>query len=137
MNLAPDKTVREVVSRLTAPGEGVVKVEGTWGSFARLLGHFVRDEKVIPLEEAIYKLTSLPATNLKLKNRGLLKTGYYADVVVFDAGKIKDNATFAKPHQYATGMIHVFVNGMRVLKDGEHTGAFPGRFVRGPGWKGN
>ncbi len=121
--------------------EGVFLEQSThpraYGSFARLLGHFVRDEKVIPLEEAIYKLTSLPATNLKLKNRGLLKEGYYADVVLFDADKIKDNATFAKPHQYATGMKHVFVNGTLVLKDGEHTGAFPGRVVRGPGWTGN
>ncbi|MBT8180914.1 MAG: D-aminoacylase [Eudoraea sp.] len=121
--------------------EGVFLEQSThpraYGSFARLLSHYVRDEKVIPLEEAIYKLTSLPATNLKLKNRGSLKTGYYADVVVFDADKIKDNATFAKPHQYATGMNHVFVNGIQVLKDGEHTGAFPGRVVRGPGWKGN
>ncbi len=121
--------------------EGVFLEQSThpraYGSFSRLLGHFVRDEKVISLEEAIYKLTSLPATNLKLKNRGLLKTGYYADVVLFDADKIKDNATFANPHQYATGMKHVFVNGIPVLRDGEHTGTFPGRVVRGPGWKGN
>lgn len=121
--------------------EGVFLEQSThpraYGSFARLLGHYVRDEKVIPLEEAIYKLTSLPATNLKLKNRGLLKTGYYADVVLFDADKIKDNATFAKPHQYATGVKHVFVNGIQVLNNGEHTGAFPGRVVRGPGWKQN
>ena len=121
--------------------EGVFLEQSThpraYGSFARLLGHFVRDEKVISLEEAIYKLTSLPATNLKLKNRGLLKAGYYADVVLFDADKIKDNATFANPHQYATGMKYVFVNGIPVLRDGEHTGAFPGRVVRGPGWKGN
>ncbi|MGB5387961.1 MAG: amidohydrolase family protein, partial [Eudoraea sp.] len=121
--------------------EGVFLEQSThpraYGSFARLLGHFVRDEKVIPLEEAIYKLTSLPANNLKLKHRGALKEGYYADIVVFDANTIKDNATFAKPHQYATGMKHVFVNGTQVLKDGEHTGAFPGRVVRGPGWSGN
>ncbi|WP_019670272.1 N-acyl-D-amino-acid deacylase family protein [Eudoraea adriatica] len=121
--------------------EGVFLEQSThpraYGSFARLLGHFVRDEKVISLEEAIYKLTSLPATNLKLKNRGLLKAGYYADVVLFDADKIKDNATFANPHQYTTGMKYVFVNGIPVLRDGEHTGAFPGRVVRGPGWKGN
>jgi N-acyl-D-amino-acid deacylase len=121
--------------------EGVFLEQSThpraYGSFARLLGHFVRDEKVIPLEEAIYKLTSLPANNLKLKHRGALKEGYYADIVVFDANTIKDNATFARPHQYATGMKHVFVNGTQVLKDGEHTGAFPGRVVRGPGWTGN
>ena len=120
--------------------EGVFLEQSThpraYGSFARLLGHFVREEKVIPLEEAIYKLTVLPATNLKLKKRGALKQGYYADVVLFDADKIIDNATFDKPHQYATGMKHIFVNGTRVLKDGEHTGALPGRFVKGPGYKG-
>lgn len=121
--------------------EGVFLEQSThpraYGSFARLLGHYVRDEKVISLEDAIYKLTTLPATNLRLQKRGSLKEGYYADVVLFDAGKIRDNATFEKPHQYATGMQHVFVNGVQVLKDGEHTGAFPGRVVRGPGWKGN
>ena len=119
--------------------EGVFLEQSThpraYGSFARLLGHFVREEKVIPLEEAIYKLTTLPATNLKLKKRGALKGGYFADVVIFDANTIKDNATFEKPHQYATGMQHVFVNGGHVLKDGEPTGTFSGRFVKGPGWK--
>ncbi|SDF20805.1 N-acyl-D-amino-acid deacylase [Pricia antarctica] len=119
--------------------EGVFLEQSThpraYGSFARLLGHYVREEKVIPLEEAIFKLTTLPATNLKLKKRGALKKGFYADVVIFDPEKIKDNATFEKPHQYATGMLRVFVNGTQVLKNGEHTGAFPGRFVRGPGWK--
>ncbi len=119
--------------------EGVFLEQSThpraYGSFARLLGHYVREEKVIPLEEAIYRLTTLPATNLKLKKRGTLKEGYFADVVLFDAEKINDNATFEKPHQYATGMRHVFVNGEQVLKDGEHTGAFPGRFVKGPGWE--
>jgi N-acyl-D-amino-acid deacylase len=108
----------------------------TYGNFARLLGKYVREEKVIPLEEAIRKLTSLPATNLKLRNRGLLKPGYYADVVIFDPDTIQDHATFAQPHQYATGVEHVFVNGIQVLKNGEHTGATPGRFVRGPGWSG-
>lgn len=120
--------------------EGVFLEQSThpraYGSFARLLAHFVRDEKVISMEDAIYKLTTLPATNLKLKNRGALKEGYFADVVVFDANTIQDNATFQEPHQYATGMQHVFVNGEQVLKDGEHTGATPGRFVRGPGWTG-
>lgn len=119
--------------------EGVFLEQSThpraYGSFARLLGHYVRKEKVIPLEEAIFKLTTLPATNLKLKKRGALKKGFYADIVVFDAEKINDNATFEKPHQYATGMHHVFVNGTQVLKNSEHTGAFPGRVVRGPGWK--
>lgn len=106
-----------------------------YGNFARLLGKYVRDEKVIPLEEAIRKLTVLPATNLKIKNRGALRPGFYADVVVFDPLKIQDHATFENPHQYSTGMIHVFVNGAQVLNDGEHTGARPGRVVRGPGWK--
>src|SRR6478736_1530924 len=106
-----------------------------YGSFARVLGNYVRDEKLISLEEAIRRMTSLPASNLKIKKRGSLKVGNYADVVVFDAKTIKDNATFEKPHQYATGMVHVFVNGTQVLKDGEHTGALPGRSVRGPGWR--
>ncbi|MDH4241066.1 MAG: D-aminoacylase [Phycisphaerae bacterium] len=106
-----------------------------YGSFARLLGKYVREEKLITLAEAIRRLTSLPADNLKLDRRGKLKKGYYADVVVFDPETITDHATFEKPHRYATGMIHVFVNGTQVLKDGEHTGATPGRVVRGPGWK--
>ena len=80
-------------------------------------------------------MTTLPATNLKLQKRGALKEGFYADITVFDATKIKDNATFEKPHQYATGMQHVLINGTAVLKDGEHTGAFPGRVVHGPGWE--
>ena len=106
-----------------------------YGSFARLLGKYVREEKVIPLAEAGRRLTSLPAQNLKLDKRGKLEKGYYADVVVFDPESIADHATFEKPHQYATGMVHVFVNGTQVLKDGEHTGAKAGRVVRGPGWK--
>jgi N-acyl-D-amino-acid deacylase len=106
-----------------------------YGSFARLLGKYVRDEKVIPLEEAVRRLTFFPAVNLKLKERGALRPGWFADVVVFDPAKIQDHATFDQPHQYATGMQHVFVNGVAVLRDGEHTGAKPGRFVRGPGWK--
>ena len=106
-----------------------------YGSFARLLGKYVRQEKVITLAEAIRRLTSLPAENLKLGHRGRLEKGFYADVIVFDPDKIIDHATFEKPHQYATGMVHVFVNGTQVLKDGEHTGAKPGRIVRGPGWK--
>jgi len=107
-----------------------------YGNFARLLGKYVRDEKVIPLEEAVRKLTSLPAENLKLRERGKLAQGYFADIAVFDPAKIQDHATFDKPHQYATGMRHVFVNGVQVLKDGEHTDARPGRVVRGPGWSG-
>ncbi len=108
-----------------------------YGNVARLLGKYVRDEKIIPLEEAIYKLTTLPATNLKIKKRGALQEGYFADVAIFDPKTISDNATFEKPMRYATGMQHVFVNGQQVLKDGEHTGNLPGRVVRGPGWKGH
>ena len=104
-----------------------------YGNVARLLGKYVRDEKIIPLEEAIRKLTSLPAANLKIKERGALKPGYFADIAIFDSAKIQDHATYEKPHQYATGMVHVFVNGVQVLKDGEHTGATPGRVVLGPG----
>jgi N-acyl-D-amino-acid deacylase len=107
-----------------------------YGNFARLLGKYARDEKVIPLEEAIRKLTSLPATNMKIEKRGALKEGFYADVVVFDPEKVQDHSTFQDSHQYSTGMSHVFVNGVQVLKDGEHTGAMPGRVVRGPGWVG-
>ncbi|MBN3584422.1 D-aminoacylase [Algoriphagus aestuarii] len=108
-----------------------------FGNFSRLLGKYVRDEKVIPLEEAIYKLTSLPASNLKIKNRGALKEGFFADLAIFDPNEIQDHATFEEPMQYATGMVHVFVNGTQVLKDGEHTGAFPGQVVKGPGFKEN
>jgi N-acyl-D-amino-acid deacylase len=95
----------------------------------------VRERKVIPLEEAVRRLTSLPAGNLRLEKRGLLAAGYYADVVVFDTATIADHATYAEPHQYATGVVQLFVNGVQVLKDGEHTGATPGRFLRGPGWR--
>ncbi|MBI4546197.1 MAG: D-aminoacylase [Gemmatimonadetes bacterium] len=107
-----------------------------YGSFARLLGKYVREEKVIPLAEAVRRLTSLPATNLELRRRGRLAPGYYADIVVFDPETIADRATFEQPHQYATGVVHVLVNGVQVLRAGEHTGAKPGRVVRGPGWKG-
>ncbi len=107
-----------------------------YGTFARLLGKYVREEQVIQLEEAIRRLTSLPAHNLRIPSRGSLTAGYYADVVVFDPATIIDHATFAEPHQYATGVLHVFVNGMQVLDNGEHTGATPGRVVRGPGWQG-
>jgi len=107
-----------------------------YGSFARLLGKYVRDEQIIPLKEAIRRLTSLPASTLGLECRGRLLPGHYADVVVFDPNTIRDNATYDRPHQYATGMQHVLVNGVPVLRDGEHTGAKPGRFVRGPGWTG-
>jgi N-acyl-D-amino-acid deacylase len=125
-------------ARSFAP-EGVFLKSSThpraYGNFARLLGKYVRDEKVISLEEAVYKLTTLPATNLKIKNRGALKEGFFADLAVFDPNKIQDNATYENPMQYATGMVHVFVNGRQVLKDGEHTGALPGQVVKGPGYK--
>jgi N-acyl-D-amino-acid deacylase len=107
-----------------------------YGNFARLLGRYVRDEDVIPLEDAIRRLTSLPASNLGIRRRGSLGTGFHADVVVFRADSIIDRATFENPHAYAEGMVHVFVNGEQVLRDGEHTGALPGRVVRGPGWRG-
>ena len=106
-----------------------------YGTFARFLGHYVRDQKVTTLQDAIRRLTSLPADTFKLKNRGCLQQECYADIVVFDPATIKDHATFEKPHQYATGMQHVFVNGVHVLRDGEHTGAKPGQVVRGPGYK--
>jgi N-acyl-D-amino-acid deacylase len=104
-----------------------------YGNFARLLGVYVRDEKAISLQEAIRRLTGLPATNLGLGQRGFLKEGMYADVVVFDPATIADRATYENPHQYAVGMKHVFVNGVQVLKEGEHTGAKPGRALWGPG----
>ena len=120
-------------SESSAP-EGVFLKSSThpraYGNFARLLGKYVRDEKVLSLEEAVRKLTSLPAHNLRLDRRGLLKPGYYADLAIFDPDKIQDHATYEKPKQFATGMVHVFVNGEQVIKDGEHTGALPGRFVK-------
>ncbi|MBT8398190.1 MAG: D-aminoacylase [Gemmatimonadetes bacterium] len=107
-----------------------------YGSFARLLGRYVREEQVIPLPEAVRRLAAFPAENLGIRRRGRLEEGYFADVVVFDPARIVDNATFAEPHQYATGVAHVFVNGIQVVSDGEHTGAKPGKVVRGPGWIG-
>jgi len=106
-----------------------------YGNFARLLGRYVRDEHVIPLAEAVHRLSLLPATNLRIERRGALRPGYYADVVVFNPDSIADHATFERPHQYATGVVDVFVNGVQVLRNGEHTGAKPGRVVRGPGWR--
>jgi N-acyl-D-amino-acid deacylase len=123
----------------SAAPEGVFLKSSThpraYGNFARLLGKYVREEKVIPLQEAIRRLTYLPASNLKIQKRGRLSVGHYADVVVFDPATIIDHATFEKPQQFATGVSHVFVNGQQVLLDGEHTGALPGKVVRGPGWK--
>jgi N-acyl-D-amino-acid deacylase len=106
-----------------------------YGNFARLLGRYVRDEKAIGMAEAVRRLTSLPADNLRIADRGRLKRGLYADLAIFDPSKIADRATYERPHQYAVGMRHVFVNGVQVLRNGEHTGATPGRFVRGPGWR--
>ncbi len=121
--------------------EGVFLKSGVhpraYGTFARFLAKYVRDENVLPLEEAIRRITSLPAETRKIAHRGKLQPGYYADIAVFDPQKVQDHATFAKPHQYSTGMQHVFVNGVQVLKDGEHTGALPGQVVRGPGYKGS
>ena len=119
--------------------EGVFLRSGThpraYGTFARVLGKYVREERAILLEEAIRRMTSFPAQNLKLHQRGRLAEGFHADVVVFDPSMIRDTATFRQPHQYAVGVHHVFVNGVAVLKDGEHTGAMPGRVVHGPGVK--
>ena len=108
-----------------------------YGSFARLLGKYVREEQVLRLETAIHKLTGLPAANLRIERRGLLAEGHFADVVVFDPATVADHATYAEPHQYATGVRHVLVNGVQVLRDGEHTGATPGSVVRGKGARGD
>jgi len=120
--------------------EGVFLEQSThpraYGNFVRVLGRYVRDEKVLPLQMAIYKLTKLPASNLKLRHRGELIPGFFADVVIFDPSTVQDHATYDDPHRYATGVVHVFVNGEQVLRDGEHTGALPGQVVRGPGWVG-
>jgi N-acyl-D-amino-acid deacylase len=107
-----------------------------YGNVARLLGHYVRDEHAATLQDAIRRLTSLPASNIGIKQRGWLRPGYYADVVVFDPATIQDHATYEKPDQLATGVDDVFINGVQVMKDGRHTGAKPGRFLRGPGWTG-
>jgi N-acyl-D-amino-acid deacylase len=104
-----------------------------YGNFARLLGLYVRDLQIIPMSEAVHKLSGMAADNLRLRDRGYLREGYFADIVVFDPATIQDHATFENPHQYATGVRDVFVNGVQVLLDGEHTGAKPGRFVKGPG----
>jgi N-acyl-D-amino-acid deacylase len=118
--------------------EGVFLLSSThpraYGNFARLLGRYVRDEKLLPLEEAVRRLAALPASNLGINDRGMLKNGNFADIAIFDPRTVADRATFQDPQQYAVGMRHVFVNGVAVLRDGEHTGATPGRFVRGPGW---
>ncbi len=107
-----------------------------YGNFARLLGRYVRERQVISLQEAVRRLTSLPAEHLGIGRRGALEPGYFADVVVFDPAGVRDHATFDAPHQYAAGVEYVLVNGVLVLDHGEHTGATPGRVVRGPGWTG-
>jgi N-acyl-D-amino-acid deacylase len=106
-----------------------------YGNFARLLGRYVRDEKALTLQEAVRRLTSLPAGNLRIADRGRLQRGFHADLAIFDPATIDDRATYETSHAYAVGMRHVFVNGVQVLRDGEHTGAKPGRFVKGPGWR--
>ena len=126
--------------------EGAVAPEGAfllsnphpraYGSFARFLGHYVRDKKVATLAEAIRRLTRLPAENFRMRDRGCLDTGCHADIVVFDPATIADHATFDQPRKFATGVVDVFVNGVQVIRDGEHTGAKPGQFVHGPGWTG-
>jgi N-acyl-D-amino-acid deacylase len=147
-SMNPDNVKREVALPWMSFGsdagsqapEGVFLKSSThpraYGNVARLLGHYVREQHATTLQDAVRRLTSLPATNLALKQRGSLKPGYYADVVVFDPATIRDNATFAKPQQLASGVDDVFINGVQVLKAGKHTGAKPGRFVRGPGWTG-
>jgi N-acyl-D-aspartate/D-glutamate deacylase len=108
----------------------------TYGTYPRILGRYVREQQVIPLEDAVRKMTSAVANRLSIRDRGLLREGMYADVVIFDPATIIDNATFTDPHRLSTGVRDVLVNGVAVLRDGRHTGAKPGRAVRGPGWTG-
>jgi N-acyl-D-amino-acid deacylase len=117
------------------PKEGFRTHPRAFGSFIRVLGKYSRDNKNLSLEEAIRKLSGFPAQNLGLKDRGLLKENYFGDVVVFDPNTVRDLATFEDPLQYAEGVEHVWVNGVQVLKNGNHTDQFPGRFVRGPGYQ--
>jgi N-acyl-D-amino-acid deacylase len=123
----------------SAAPEGVFLLSSThpraYGNFSRVIGKYVREEQALNLQAAIYKLSKLPATNLKLQRRGELKTGNYADIVIFDPKTVQDHATYEKPQQYATGVTDVFVNGVQVIKNGEHSGATPGRFIKGPGYK--
>jgi N-acyl-D-amino-acid deacylase len=106
-----------------------------YGTFARVLGKYVRTDSLLTLEDAVRKMTSATAARLKLRDRGLLREGMYADITVFDPATIIDKATFEKPHQLSVGVKYVFVNGVAVVSEGKHTGAKPGRAVRGPGWK--
>jgi N-acyl-D-aspartate/D-glutamate deacylase len=108
-----------------------------FGTFPRILGHYVREEKILTLEDGVRRMTSLPAQRLRLKDRGLLREGYWADVVVFDPDRIADTATFASPKQYPAGINYVVVNGRVVIDLGKHTGERPGMVLRGPGYRGN
>lgn len=147
-SMSPDNVKREIGLPWMSFGsdagsqapEGVFLKSSThpraYGNVARLLGYYVRDQHATTLQDAIRRLTSLPATNLAIKQRGWLKPGFYADVVIFDPATIRDNATYDKPQRLASGVEDVFINGVQVLKNGTHTGATPGRFVRGPGWTG-
>ena len=107
-----------------------------YGTFARVLSKYVREDAVLSLEDAVRKMSSAVATRLNIRDRGFLREGYYADVIVFDPETVVDHATYEEPHQLSTGIEHVYVNGTAVVTDGEHTGAMPGRAVRGPGWTG-
>jgi N-acyl-D-amino-acid deacylase len=121
--------------RITDDSTGLPDHPRAFGTFARVLGKYVRDEKLITLEDAIRKMTSQPAANLKIKKRGILMPGNYADLAIFNADSVKEQASFASPHQYASGIQYVVVNGVFVLENGEHTGRRPGRVIRGPGYK--
>jgi N-acyl-D-amino-acid deacylase len=120
---------------ITENKEGLPDHPRAFGTFARVLGRYVRDEKLISLQEAIRRLTALPASNLKIQKRGILRNGFFADLAIFNPDSTQDHATFENPHQYSTGMVHVFVNGVQVLENGQHTGAKPGRVIRGPGFQ--
>ncbi|WP_341633475.1 N-acyl-D-amino-acid deacylase family protein [Sphingomonas agri] len=147
-SMNPDNVKREVALSWMSFGsdagsqapEGVFLKSSThpraYGNVARLLGLYVRDQHATTLQDAIRRLTALPATNLSIRERGSLKPGYYGDVVVFDPATIRDNGTFERPQQLASGVEQVFINGVQVLRNGKHTGATPGQFVRGPGWSG-
>ena len=147
-SMNPDNVKREVALSWMSFGsdagsqapEGVFLKSSThpraYGNVARLLGLYVRDQHATTLQDAIRRLTTLPATNLSIRERGSLKPGYYGDVVVFDPATIRDNGTFERPQQLASGVEQVFINGVQVLRNGKHTGATPGQFVRGPGWSG-
>jgi len=139
----PDDVDRIMQHPATAIGsDGPVGVfgEGTphprqYGAFARVLGYYVRDRRILSLEQAIRKMSSQSAKRLGIQDRGLIATGFFADIAIFDPDKIKDKATFENPHQYAVGMKHVLVNGEIVVLDGKHTGNRPGKIIHGPGWK--